>query len=294
MGHLGVIRAARRKLEHELGIPPAQVPEASFTFITRVLYQAESDTVWGEHEVDHILVCRPPAAVTLALNDNEVCLCVCACERVRRVAGACGCAGDATRARGRTLGRVVCALPRVVGCNLHHHLLMPCVLLQRFVRVGACLGFRAGGGCAVDVPWGNRTLGGRVRRKVWCARPLFHSPCLLAFPLLSPLVAGWPVLHVLSYFCCPLPSGLLVGRWPCTHPRNARRRLSLSLPPPPPQHTHRGCAGTEKCPPGFASSATSCCPLGWTPWLQAPWRRWWRKTSSTATRSTGCEGPRPR
>jgi hypothetical protein len=36
--HKGVIRAARRKLEQELGIAPEEVPESCFTFLTRVLY----------------------------------------------------------------------------------------------------------------------------------------------------------------------------------------------------------------------------------------------------------------
>ncbi len=72
IGHLGVIRAARRKLEHELGINPADVPEDTFTFITRVHYVAESDDIWGEHEIDHILICKPPVDVTVHLNPNEV------------------------------------------------------------------------------------------------------------------------------------------------------------------------------------------------------------------------------
>ncbi len=38
---LGVRNAARRKLEHELGIPPEDVPLDSFTWITRVHYVGE-------------------------------------------------------------------------------------------------------------------------------------------------------------------------------------------------------------------------------------------------------------
>ena len=34
----GVKRAARRKLEQELGIPPEDVPIESFTYLTRVHY----------------------------------------------------------------------------------------------------------------------------------------------------------------------------------------------------------------------------------------------------------------
>ena len=70
-GHTGVKRAAVRKLEHELGIEPAQVPLDSFSFVTRVRYESRSCEVWGESEIDHILVVRPPA-LTLRPCANEV------------------------------------------------------------------------------------------------------------------------------------------------------------------------------------------------------------------------------
>lgn len=74
---LGVIRAARRRLFIELGIPPEQIPISQFHYLTRILYKAPSCTgqnsavQWGEHEVDYILVVRgvDPA---LAPNLNEV------------------------------------------------------------------------------------------------------------------------------------------------------------------------------------------------------------------------------
>lgn len=47
---LGVKRAAQRKLEQELGIPPEQVPLEKFEFFTRIHYKAPSDGKWGEHE----------------------------------------------------------------------------------------------------------------------------------------------------------------------------------------------------------------------------------------------------
>jgi len=47
---LGVKNAARRKLEHELGIKPEQVPIENFHFLTRIHYKAPSDGKWGEHE----------------------------------------------------------------------------------------------------------------------------------------------------------------------------------------------------------------------------------------------------
>lgn len=89
----GVRRAAQRKLEHELGIPPEQVPLEDFQFLTRIHYLAPSDGMWGEHEsefcrwhkaictywhlqcnlspVDYILFITAP--VTLKPNVNEVC-----------------------------------------------------------------------------------------------------------------------------------------------------------------------------------------------------------------------------
>eukprot|EP00937_MAST-01D_sp_MAST-1D-sp2_P002099 g2099.t1 len=68
----GVKRAAQRKIEQELGIAAAELPLNCFTFVTRVHYKARCDEVWGEHEVDHILVCRPPADVEHKPNPNEV------------------------------------------------------------------------------------------------------------------------------------------------------------------------------------------------------------------------------
>ncbi|KAF8421229.1 IDI1, isopentenyl diphosphate:dimethylallyl diphosphate isomerase [Tirmania nivea] len=67
---LGVKRAAIRKLEHELGIPNDQVPIEKFKFLTRIHYLAESDGMWGEHEIDYILVIQTP--VTVHPNPNEV------------------------------------------------------------------------------------------------------------------------------------------------------------------------------------------------------------------------------
>jgi len=46
----GAKRAAQRKLDHELGIKPAQVPVLKFKFLTRIHYKAPSDGKWGEHE----------------------------------------------------------------------------------------------------------------------------------------------------------------------------------------------------------------------------------------------------
>ena len=84
---LGVKRAAQRKLEQELGIPPEQLPLEKFEFFTRIHYKAPSDGKWGEHEseflyliyiciacanylVDYILFIQ--ADVDLKINPNEV------------------------------------------------------------------------------------------------------------------------------------------------------------------------------------------------------------------------------
>ena len=69
---MGVKNAARRKLQQELGINPADVPLDSFTYLTRVYYKARSDEIWGEHEIDYILICRPNKDVAVNPNPNEV------------------------------------------------------------------------------------------------------------------------------------------------------------------------------------------------------------------------------
>ena len=47
---IGARRAAQRKLDHELGIKPAQLPLDRFVFLTRIHYLAPSSGIWGEHE----------------------------------------------------------------------------------------------------------------------------------------------------------------------------------------------------------------------------------------------------
>jgi isopentenyl-diphosphate delta-isomerase type 1 len=76
----GVKFAAVRKLEHELGIPPSQLPVEKFKFLTRFHYWA-ADTVthgpkspWGEHEIDYVLllVVKSKDDITLKPNPEEV------------------------------------------------------------------------------------------------------------------------------------------------------------------------------------------------------------------------------
>ncbi len=95
-GAEGVVSAARRKLQQELGISPEEVPADCFTWITRVHYAGACAAaaaargggeargaaaaappppppLWGEHEIDWILMCAPRAAPRVAPNPNEVC-----------------------------------------------------------------------------------------------------------------------------------------------------------------------------------------------------------------------------
>ena len=66
----GVKRAARRKLQQELGILPEQVPLHELKYLTRIHYRAPSDKIWGEHEIDYILFLQ--RTVDLVPNPNEV------------------------------------------------------------------------------------------------------------------------------------------------------------------------------------------------------------------------------
>jgi len=67
---IGVKRAAQRKLFQELGIPAEDVPLDAFHCVSRIHYLAESDEVWGEHEVDYILIVQRD--VRVEANPNEV------------------------------------------------------------------------------------------------------------------------------------------------------------------------------------------------------------------------------
>ncbi|KAL5006286.1 hypothetical protein ScPMuIL_015092 [Solemya velum] len=70
---IGVKRAAQRKLQHELGIQPRQLPLEEFNYLTRIHYKAGNvpeDGVWGEHEIDYILFMKRD--VDVEPNYNEV------------------------------------------------------------------------------------------------------------------------------------------------------------------------------------------------------------------------------
>ena len=66
----GVISAARRKLEHELGIPRKDTENWSFNFIGRFEYNCRWNDEWIEKEIDHILVVQ--ADTQLQINENEI------------------------------------------------------------------------------------------------------------------------------------------------------------------------------------------------------------------------------
>lgn len=70
--HVGVKRAAIRKLNHELGIPESQLPIDKFHFLGTIHYLAPGSGGWGEHEIDHCLALEAKWQVDLNPNPNEV------------------------------------------------------------------------------------------------------------------------------------------------------------------------------------------------------------------------------
>ena len=66
----GVISAAKRKLDQELGIPPSVTSEWDFTHIGCFEYSCRWDENWIVHEIDHVLIVRADVEVTP--NPNEI------------------------------------------------------------------------------------------------------------------------------------------------------------------------------------------------------------------------------
>jgi geranylgeranyl diphosphate synthase type I len=66
----GVISAAKRKLDQELGIPLSVTSEWDFIHIGSFQYRCRWDENWIEHEIDHVLVVK--ADVEVAPNPNEI------------------------------------------------------------------------------------------------------------------------------------------------------------------------------------------------------------------------------
>lgn len=67
---IGVRRAAQRRLKAELGIPLEEVLPEEIYYVTRFHYKAQSDSIWGENEIDYILFVRKN--VTLNPDPNEI------------------------------------------------------------------------------------------------------------------------------------------------------------------------------------------------------------------------------
>eukprot|EP01029_Cantina_marsupialis_P032396 TRINITY_DN984_c0_g2_i1.p1 TRINITY_DN984_c0_g2~~TRINITY_DN984_c0_g2_i1.p1 ORF type:complete len:224 (+),score=34.15 TRINITY_DN984_c0_g2_i1:234-905(+) len=70
----GAIHAAIRKLKQEMGFCSDLFKPSDFHMITRMLYFAPYDDVWGESEVDYVLACvvSDEIAETVNPNPNEV------------------------------------------------------------------------------------------------------------------------------------------------------------------------------------------------------------------------------
>jgi len=67
---VGIKLAAKRRLNHELGIPFPEVSINDFTYLTRIIYKSLGDGLWGEYEVDYILFLQKD--VTIDPNPDEV------------------------------------------------------------------------------------------------------------------------------------------------------------------------------------------------------------------------------
>lgn len=71
--HIGIKRAAIRRLNYELGIETKAISINQIDYLTRIQYRAEnipSDGVFGEHEIDYVLFLK--GNFELDLNKNEV------------------------------------------------------------------------------------------------------------------------------------------------------------------------------------------------------------------------------
>ncbi|XP_003699534.1 isopentenyl-diphosphate delta isomerase [Megachile rotundata] len=67
---IGIRRAARRRLNYELGIPLSQIHLSDFLYLTRIHYHAVSGC-WGEHEIDYVLFMQKDN-ITLNPNPDEI------------------------------------------------------------------------------------------------------------------------------------------------------------------------------------------------------------------------------
>lgn len=74
----GIKHAAIRKLKHELGIDPKDIPHEQIRFVSRFHYWAAdtktygSDAPWGEHEIDYVLFLKCQHEPIVHANPDEV------------------------------------------------------------------------------------------------------------------------------------------------------------------------------------------------------------------------------
>nr|BAN21111.1 isopentenyl-diphosphate delta isomerase [Riptortus pedestris] len=69
-GALGIKLAAIRRLHHELGIPKKELSPDDFKYVTRIIYKSLGDNIWGEHEIDYVLLIKKD--VSIKPNPEEV------------------------------------------------------------------------------------------------------------------------------------------------------------------------------------------------------------------------------
>ena len=70
---LGAKIAAQRKVWQEIGVPAQACPIDQMQFISRILYYADSDDQWAEHELDYILFLKSnQEKIQLEANPEEV------------------------------------------------------------------------------------------------------------------------------------------------------------------------------------------------------------------------------
>lgn len=70
---LGAKIAAQRKVWQEIGVPAQDCPLDQMQFISRILYYADSNEHWAEHELDYILFLKSTKEnINLEANPEEV------------------------------------------------------------------------------------------------------------------------------------------------------------------------------------------------------------------------------
>merc|ERR1719468_350910 len=70
--YMGVVRAAKRRTEYELGIKKSEMSLDKFQYITRISYHADNsphDGIFGEHEIDYCLILKGDFKMEPKLNE---------------------------------------------------------------------------------------------------------------------------------------------------------------------------------------------------------------------------------